>query len=606
MSQREQSSTGEGRSVFAALFLAVGLALWRLGQLAIKPGSFLVGNHIHPDNLANQWLLPWAVDTALAGGQLLHTTAYYWPVGDAPLLSGDGTQALFYAPAHLLFGWPTATPVYVGMVLVLNGLSGWALARSVLGRGAAALVAIPIVGISPFVAMELSAGRFSQAAMWPLLGFFAVWWSHVQRPRLLTGIASAGMLAMTAFSYWYYGWFGVLGGAVVWGVHHGRGALDDIRVNIRQHALFSATFIGLIAPWAALFLSQWASVPGSGEVVFPPQSASIDRLPMLPVLAAGNPTTSSALQSLVGLLLGAVGVGLSRNQRALRPWVALGAVFVALGWGPAFPGAPYTVLYGLTAALRRFWWPIRHVVVVQAALGVLAAGGLRSLAKRSGGPWLVGAGIAGVVAALVVQGAPVQIERTPLSFPPEGYAELSALEAGTVLQTPLAPEVTGTNDAMLHQLAHGHPQVMGHAPWVARARPPEWDRWLASDPLLSSIAELERSGWPGGAFPIPAGSVEELVKEGVRWVVVDRTLVPLKLKALVRAEDALFDGLFGRPVVRTADVAVWDTHAYTGTKLVIVPAFSWPSGLRHAGPEWPLASRRPDSPMLGTPSGAAR
>ena len=176
--------------------MAAVFAVWRLGPLATEPAGHLVGNHIHPDNLANQWLLPWAVDTWRAGGDLFHTTAYYWPVGDRPLLSGDGTQALFYAPVHLLLGWPAATPVYVGLVLFLNGLAAWLLARTVLDRHPAALIAVPILGLSPFVAMELSAGRFSQAALWPLLLFFAAWWRHLVRPGLGTALVSGALLAL--------------------------------------------------------------------------------------------------------------------------------------------------------------------------------------------------------------------------------------------------------------------------------------------------------------------------------------------------------------------------------------------------------------------------
>ena len=584
--------------------MAAVLALWRLGPLATRPGELLVGNHVHPDNLANQWLLPWAVDTVRAGGDLLHTTAYYWPVGDRPLLSGDGSQALFYAPFHVLFGWPAATPVYAGMVLFFNGVAAWVLARTVLPRQSAALVAVPIVGLSSFVAMELSAGRFSQAAVWPLLFFFAAWWRHLLRPTVSTALSSGALLALTAFSYWYYGWFGVLGGTVLWAVHHGRQMVTDLRANILGHGLFAVSFLLLLGPWAALFISHWAGVPGAAETAFPPASASIDRLPFEPVLGAADPARTSALQSAVAMLLAGAGVAVSWSSRRLRPFVALLVVFVGLGWGPAFSGAPYTLLYGLTAALRRFWWPIRHVVVVQASLAVLAAGGLAWAAQRWPRARLVPVGLTGVMAALVVQGAPIRIEHSPLSFPPEGYAELASMAPGVVLQVPLAPAVTGTNDAMLHQLAHGHPQVMGHSPWVARARPPAWDRWLAEDALLSRIAALEVGGWKGGPFEVPQGAVASLVDSGVRWIVVDRTLVPLKLKTLVRCEDALFDGLFGRPVVRTSDVVIWDTHAYTGNPVVVLPAFSWPEGLHPAGPEWPLASRRPDSPMLGTPSGA--
>jgi len=580
--------------------LSVLQAVWLLGAMAGAPGDFLVGSHIHPDNLANQWLLPWAVDTALSGGELMHTTAYYWPVGDAPLLSGDGTQALLYSVFHVVVGWPSAVPLYVGLVLVLNGLSGWLAARWVSGSGMAALVAVPVCGASPFVLMELSAGRFSQAAVWPLWLFLGVWWRYLVRPGPGLAVLSAGVLFYTTFSYWYYGWFGVLAGALMWLAMRREHPAAERWTHWRWHGLFSAVFLVLLAPLAWRFFVHWSAVPGSGETtVFPPESASFDRLPLLPVLLPGDPNTTAALQSVVALVL--AGVGVARGDRPARSWALVGVVFLMLGWGPAFSGAPYTTLYGLAAPLRRFWWPVRHVVLVHGAVGVLAAVAVARLSKHPG--WGV-VGALGVWASLWVQGAPGEVERTPLVFPPDGYAQLANLPGGPVLAFPLAPEATGTNDAMLHQLAHGHPMVTGHSPWVARARPAEWDAWVAETGLLARMADLERAGWAGGSVTVTAADVQAVQDSGVRWLVLDRTLVPLSLKGMVRAHDALLDAVFGRPVVRTSDVQVWDVSQAKGAVTVDLPAWKWPAGIRPAGPEHPLSARRPESPMLGTPSGA--
>ena len=592
-----------------ALVGALVLAGVQLGPMALDPAGSLVGSHIHPDNLANQWLLPWAVEAVRAGEPLLHTTAYYWPVGDAPLLSGDGTQALLYAPLHLLLGWPAAPPVFVGLTLVLNGLAGWFAARSVTRSGWAALVAVPICGASPFVMMELSAGRFSQAAVWPLALFLGLWWRYLARPGPGLAVLSAVALAYTSFSYWYYGWFGVLAGALAWGATLRDHTGPALRAHLRWHGLFSAVFLVSIAPWAWLFLSHWGSVPGSAETeVFPPASTLRDRLPYLLALRPGDPTTTAAAQSLVGLGLAVLGAVVGRTRRAVRGWMVVGLVFLVLGWGPAFPGAPYTVLYGLTAALRRFWWPMRHVVVVQLALAVLSAQGVAWLCGRwcpaRGAEGAVGLGLAGAVAASIgLQGLPTQLEHTPLTFPPEGYAALAERPEGAVVVLPLAPEATGTNDALLHQLAHGHPIVTGHSPWVARARPAAWDRWVQEQGLLRRIVELERSGWAGGTVSVEPAEVAALQAAGVRWIVLDRTLVPLALKGMVRAHDGLMDGIFGRPTIRTADVQVWEVRALAEVTAVEVPGWTWPSELRPAGPQWPLAARRPQSPMLGTPSG---
>lgn len=580
--------------------LAALLAALQLGPMLWAPGDYLVGNHVHPDNLANQWLLPWAAEAVASGESLLHTEAYYWPVGDAPLLSGDGTQAALYAPLHWLVGWPRATPLYVGLVLLLNGLGAAVFARAAGARGGSVLVATAAVGVSPYVLMELSAGRFSQAAVYPLGLFLGAWLWLLRAPSVARAVLAALALAWAAFSYWYYGWFGVLAGAVLWAVADRR-PWGGVLVWWRWHAVFAGVFLAVLSPWAALFFGSWESVPGVAETIdFPPDSALRDRIPWLLAYAPGDPATTAALT--------AVPVGLLAVWGAWRRggWVVWGlcgvcAVFFGLGVGPVGEFAPYTVLYGLSGPLRRFWWPMRHGAVLYQGLAVLAALGL-SRAKFGHTLWAGLAGALVVVGSLWLQGAPLVVEHTALSVPPPGVAALAELPPGVVLGTPLAPAVTGANDHLLHQLMHKQPIVSGHSPWVDKARPAAWDAWVASHPFLGMLVELETAGHPGGVLAVDRADIERLEEAGVRYVVLDRTLYPLALRDLVRAEGVLFDALFGRPVVRTADTRVWALSGYTGAAEVAVPAVTWPPGLVPGGPEHPMSARRFASPMLGPPS----
>ena len=366
-----------------AVALSALQAVWLMGPLAGAPGDFLVGSHIHPDNLANHWLLHWGAETLLSGGSLAHTTDYYWPVGDAPLLSGDGTQALLYTPLHVWLPWPAGVSVLAGLTLLLNGICGWLAARWITRDPLASLVAVGVCGWSPYVLMELSAGRFAQTAVWPLLLFLGLWWRYLESPGPGRAIGAAGALFYTTLSYWYYGWFGVLAGALAWLVTRADHAPAQRRHHWRWHSLFSAVFLLMLSPLAWVFVTHWASVPGTGDTVgFPPASAGLDRLPYLPALSPSDPNTTAAVQSVVALGLALVGlVGGWRDWR-VRALGLVAAVFWILGWGSAFSGAPYTLLYGLHAALRRFWWPLRHVAVVQAMVGVLAAVGVAWMVRR--------------------------------------------------------------------------------------------------------------------------------------------------------------------------------------------------------------------------------
>jgi hypothetical protein len=308
----------------------------------------------------------------------------------------------------------------------------------------------------------------------------------------------------------------------------------------------------------------------------------------------------------VVLVLAAVGAVTGRARRSTMAWLVVGLGAWVLGWGPGASRSPYTLLYGLHAALRRFWWPLRHVVLVQVALGALATAGVAALQPRlprAPARWLGAAAALVVGLTLALQGAPSRLEQSAIHFPPPGYAELGALEAGAVVSLPLAPEATGTNHPMLFQLAHGHPMVTGHSPWVKRARPEAWDRWVQDNGFLASMAQLERAGWAGGNLTVSPDDIAALRSAAVRWFVVDRTLVPKALGAMVLRETQLLTALFGPPVVQTADMKVWDLHQYNTTTEVRLGSWQWPAHLQPAGPEWPLAAERPPSPMLGKPSG---
>ena len=90
----------------------------------------LVGDWHHPDCLGNHWLLVWVAERLSSGQSLVHNDSYYWPVGDAPWIAGNGSEGLLYLPFHLLWGWPVGVAAYAGAVWVGNGLAGWALGRA--------------------------------------------------------------------------------------------------------------------------------------------------------------------------------------------------------------------------------------------------------------------------------------------------------------------------------------------------------------------------------------------------------------------------------------------------------------------------------------------
>ena len=125
---------GAVRSILLALAVVLTLALWVMLPALSEADSTLVGDWMHPDCISNHWLLAWVAERLAAGEGILHNPRYYWPVGDAPVLAGNGAEGVAYLPFHVLLGWPTGAVVYLTVVLAFNGLAAWALGRA-LGAG---------------------------------------------------------------------------------------------------------------------------------------------------------------------------------------------------------------------------------------------------------------------------------------------------------------------------------------------------------------------------------------------------------------------------------------------------------------------------------------
>lgn len=566
----------------------------------------LIGNWFHPDHLSNHWLLAWVAEQVMAGEGVLHNPRYYWPVGDAPVLAGNGAEGFVYLLFHMIWGWPVATVPYVLAILTLNGLGGWAMGRSAgVGPWSALLVA-GTTGVMPFTIQELSCGRFTQVSVCWLLFFLAAWLSFLDRPGRGRALVAAALLAATSFFYWYYGLFGVLAGGVLL-LSRGRGMPP-----VRALLVFAAAYLAFIGPWALVFFSAWAQIPGTDELAFPhPQAIADVAQASLPLTVDGERHIGQTMPALAWLLgvagglwalvvLGRPSWGrgtLSRGLAAglLASWL----LFWLLSLGPAFPGAPYLVLYDLAAPLRRFWWPIRHIVVANAAWAVLGALALHRMLRRlpRAGPVL------GLLLALLTipslraQGAPDRVQVTGIQLPPEGYAELAAFPDGVAIEVPLSPRVAGTQQQLIYQRWHHKTLLTGHAPWVDRVRPPAWDALVAGNSFLSALVDLEE-GRVNGELRFEAADLQSLLDRDVAYLIVNREHFVFAHKPVVQAYAQAGRALFGRPIIQVQGLRIFDLRAWSGKDSAAVPPAPWPETVRPGGPEMPLVGRRPASPTF--------
>jgi hypothetical protein len=256
-------------------------------------------------------------------------------------------------------------------------------------------------------------------------------------------------------------------------------------------------------------------------------------------------------------------------------------------------------LYDLADPLRRFWWPIRHVVVANAIWGVLGAIAITWLCRNR--RWL--APIAGIGAALLtipllaVQGAPHRVQVTGMALPPEGYAALAEYPDGVLIEVPMSPKLAGTQQQLIYQRWHHKTLLGGHALWVDRVRPEAWDRFVQKNSFLAGLQALEE-GQSGTQWSFEGDDLQMLLDRNVRYLVVNREHFTFPFRGVVVAYDALGDALFGRPIVKKKGLQVWDLTHWNGQTSAEVPVVDWPIGVVAGGPDLPLIGRRPASAVF--------
>ncbi len=562
-----------------AFVLALVCALAATWVAATSPRDTILCNYIHPDCLGNHWLMVWVADQLLHGQSILHNDTYYWPVGDAPWLAGNGSEGFAFLPIYAALGWPLGSNVYLVGVLVLNGLAGWALARAAGASQTAALAACPTTTLSLYAMQELGAGRFSQVSIcW--LGFFLASWLRVlDQPSTLRALTSALMLALTSLFYWYYGLFGVLAGGVLLAA---RGA--SIRLQWRSLLVFSATYLVLVLPLLWVYLRYWANIPGTGEEQFPhPQALGDSTWPGIPFLVTGGRHSGRALP-FTTVLLALFGLAHPRRRTA---WGLFGValLFGGLMAGALIPHGPYSWVYGLARPLRRFWWPYRHVAGLNYALTTLAALGADRLFSGRRGGKLIGVGVAlSIPAQLQLQGAPWHAQFSHVIAPEPFYVKVQKLPGRRMIEPPLAPEVASSETPLIYQLYHHKQLVNGHAEWVDRVRPDAWDTFVAGNSFLTEMQALER-GKVEGPFTFRAADLQALLDQDVRVMVLNREYFPVAFSPLVSSYGSIFESLFGLPVATGKRTRAWDMSTWNGKTEVTFPVFAWPANVQPGGPD---------------------
>lgn len=586
------------RWTLAAVALSLLGAAMVIAPVVLSPTDSIVCGWVHPDCLGNHWLLVWVAEQLAAGQSLVHNDRYYWPIGDAPWLAGNGSDGFLYLPWHFLLGWPMSSTAHTLTILALNGLGAWSLARAAGASHPAALAAAPTAAMSVYAGFELGAGRFSQADMGFLAFFLASWLRFLDGPTTRRALISAGLLAATSALYWYYGLFAVIAGAILL-LARGREVLAA--PSLRALAVFAPAYLALIAPLLAVFLLNWSAIPGTAEATeFPhPESVGDSCWPAIPFLAQAGRHAGRALPFTTTVL--ALVTLWFRRDRVTLGLAAVGVTFSLLMAGPLIPNGPYEWLYGLAGPLRRFWWPYRHVVVLNFVWITLASLALdHLLAGRRHR-------VAGVLLALSI---PLQLEllRAPYHalfskavVPTAYYTAMAELPGTILLEPPIAPDASISQAPLIYQLEHKKTLISGHALWVKRVRPAGWDEAMDANSFLAACRDLERAQLTG-PFRFEAADLRSLMEAGMRTVSLNRELFPARLYVVTNAYQAVFTALFGSPVVEGDRAMAWNVDNWNGQTEVAVEPFTWPEGIGRGGPTLPIQSMAPTSLAFSLPA----
>ncbi len=582
-------------TALAVLLVSVGSALFLTYPAFLALDHAVVGDWRHPDMISNHWLYRWTAETLLSGDAagLLHNDRYYFPVGDAPFLAGNGSDAVLHTGVAAVLPWPGSVTAWVLLMVTLNGVGGGVLARSLGARSAGVVAGALVLALSPYVAHELMGMRLSQAP----LGWFALFlaaWLHLARaaqPRHGMAVLAGILYALTAFVYWYHGLWAALLGAGIWAA----------RPRVRPLLAFVPTALLLTLPPLALFLSSWSDIPGTGDDLFPHPLARESSLAVSFPLLGGAVERAEVgpgvlVFVLAGLGLGSFSGGSVRARMAAAPRVAWALVAAAAGFGllalgpelllpdgtaTGIPG-PYRLLYSPLGALRRFWWPYRHVAPLTLALVPLIGRGVDLLVdKAKTAPARFGLALAVLAAWPVSLGVARARLDVPTSWwePPPAYEALGQLPGDVIFELPAAPRLATSQQTLSYQWVHGKTLVNGHAMWVDRVRPDAWDEFVAGNSFLSRLQEYER-GQLFGPFAFRPEDVVALREVGVRHLVVNAEYHPRALFPLVQGYRRIFTQLFGEPTFTFRDqLFAWDLERYAFAGKATAPEFRLPPEL---------------------------
>ena len=464
----------------------------------------------HDDPLFSIWRISWIAHALRsAPGQLLDGNIFRPATGTLTFSDATLLEGVLAAP----FLWAKCSPIVTYNVLLLGGivtcgLAMFVLAREVVGGFGPALVAAAIFTMAPY-RIEHYMHLELQWAMWVPLTFWAL---HrvFDAPSITRGAVVGLFVFLQAISCVYYAVFLTIACAAFVGVM----AVSDPRaMRAALPALTAAALVAavLIAPYL------WPYVK-TARLLGPRAFNEVARYSATPLSYLTAPpqnwlwgwTAGRWGHPELNLFAGGIVIALSLIGIFVRPTrsVAIYAAIALLGVELSFGTNGWLYPWLLKGGLQGLRSPSRYDIIVECALAMLAAFGVRALGRTVALKRWRGAIAAGAVLLVAVDYANAGMLLTAATVPGSTtvYRAMRSLGPGTVVELPMpAPASLPGREALFEfwSTTHWFPLVNGYSGYY----PPLY---------VDTIARMR-------SFPDDQ-SIRRLRDLGVRYVVVHRAL----------------------------------------------------------------------------------
>jgi hypothetical protein len=332
-------------------------------------------------------------------------------------------------PLQKLFALPTHYNVKIFLILMVNGLCAYALARSFVAHRLSCLAACVIAVVNPVVVQDLYGSGLRQCLLWWVLLFPALLFRADRRGDWRSGALAGVVFGLASAFYWFYGLFLAVFIAL-WGLW--KLAVEGRDLDLRVLARWFIPLVVVGGGLSLLFFMPYLNAAGGGSTAggsalpelsfflpFPDYDV-IKNAPLRPstyaenVLSSLNRTVLSSWSPdylwnpghprplpLVVLVLGVIpALFLFRSLKKVRFWVLVFAFFYLGSLGPYMKsfGAsdttevmmlggdwvvrlPYTWMFRWIPGMSRMFAPYRLGALLVVGSVVLLAYGLAFLSR---------------------------------------------------------------------------------------------------------------------------------------------------------------------------------------------------------------------------------